>query len=146
MQQHAKDRTHSRQWSSCDANSEMERLLAKDAPKDRDLAHSAGVVFEEDEIVPGCAQRPGIKPLIPNDGAKFMHRFAQGQQDPVDSAGGCQSPGSRPCENGQRPAFVTNQRRHRCELTKEIVVTVDGSAACLLVLCAPCVACTAGTK
>ena len=91
MQQHAKDRTHNRQWSSCDANSEMERPLAKDAPKDRDLARSA--VFEEDEIVPGCTQRPSIKPLIPNDGAKFMHRFAQGQQDPVDSAGGCQSPG-----------------------------------------------------
>ena len=79
MQQHAKDRTHSRQWSGCDANSEMERLLAKGAPKDRDLARSAGVVFEEDEIVPGCTQRPSIKPLIPNDGAKFMHRFVQGQ-------------------------------------------------------------------
>ena len=144
MQQHAKDRTHSRQWSGCDANSEMERLLAKGAPKDRDLARSA--VFEEDEIVPGCTQRPSIKPLILNDGAKFMHRFAQGQQDPVDSAGGCQSPGLRPYENGQRPALVANQRRHRCELRKEIVVTVDGSAVCLLVLCAPCVACSAGTQ
>ena len=124
----------------------MERLLAKDTPKDRDLARSARVVFEEDEIVPGCTQRPSIKPLIPNDGAKFMHRFVQGRQDPVDSARGCQSPGSRPCENGQRPALVANQRRHGCELRKEIVVTVDGSAACLVVLCAPCVACTAGTQ
>ena len=45
----------------------MERLLAKDAPKDRDLARSAGVAFEEDEIVPGCTQRSRIKSLIPND-------------------------------------------------------------------------------
>ena len=97
MQQHAKDRTHSRQWSSCDANSEKERLLAKDAPKDRDLARSVRVVFEEDEIVPGWTQRSRIKLLISND----MHRFAQGQQDLVDSAGGCQSPAQGHAKTGK---------------------------------------------
>ena len=30
---------------------------------------------------------------------------------------------------------MANQRRHGCELRKDIAVTVDGSAACLVVLC-----------
>ena len=66
--------------------------------------------------------RPGVDSKVSHKTTdpKRYAPFRPGSARPSRLGRGMPVPGSRPCKNGQRPASVANQRRHRCELRKEI--------------------------